>query len=48
MDYEFITVDDVHRIHENKATHWIALRYKVLVNPKQVINGKPDKFDEIK
>lgn len=30
-----------------KPSHWIALHFKVLVDPKQVKNGEPHKFDEI-
>jgi len=45
---EFIGFRDVWREHEGKKTHWISLDFKVLVNPEQVVNNEPHKFDEIK
>lgn len=47
LEYEFIAYNDVHRIHDSKMTHWVALCFKVLVDKKKVKNGEPDKFDEI-
>ena len=47
LDYEFLGYRDVHREHEGKKTHWIALDFKVLVDRKKVKNGEPHKFDEI-
>jgi 8-oxo-dGTP pyrophosphatase MutT (NUDIX family) len=48
LDYEFLGFRDVHREHQGKATHWVALDFKVLVDRDQVKNGEPHKFDEIK
>ncbi|PIR96684.1 MAG: RNA pyrophosphohydrolase [Candidatus Doudnabacteria bacterium CG10_big_fil_rev_8_21_14_0_10_41_10] len=48
LDFEFLGIRDVHRKHEGQKTHWIALDYKVLVDPKIVKNNEPHKFDEIK
>jgi len=48
LDFVFLGVRDVHREHNGERTHWIALDYKVLVDPKQVRNGEPEKCDEIK
>ena len=48
LDFEFLGFRDVHREHEGKKTHWIALDYKVLVDPKQVKLNEPHKFDDIK
>lgn len=45
--YEEFGFLDVHREHDGKPTHWIAILFRVLVDPKQVVNGEPDKFDEI-
>lgn len=45
---EFLGYRDVHREHDGKETHWIALDYKVLVDPTTVRNGEPHKFDEVK
>jgi 8-oxo-dGTP diphosphatase len=47
LDFEFLGYRDVHRVHDGKPTHWIALDFKVLIDPKQVANGEPHKFDEV-
>ncbi len=47
QDIEFLGFRDVHRTHQNKPTHWIALDFKVKVDPKTVKIGEPHKFDEI-
>ncbi|HWA52438.1 MAG TPA: NUDIX domain-containing protein [Patescibacteria group bacterium] len=48
LDYEFLGYRDVHRINNNKPTHWIALDFKVLIDPSKVKNGEPHKFDDVK
>jgi 8-oxo-dGTP diphosphatase len=48
LEFEFMGYRDVHRKHNGVSTHWIALDFKVLVNPGQVKIGEPHKFDEIK
>lgn len=47
ISYEFLGVRDIHRIQNDQPTHWIGLDFKVLVDPRQVKNGEPHKFDEI-
>lgn len=47
LEFEFMGYRDVHRVHEDKKTHWITLDFKVLVDRDQVRNGEPHKFDEI-
>ncbi|MFC1802022.1 NUDIX domain-containing protein [Patescibacteria group bacterium] len=47
LGYEFLGYRDVHREHEGKKTHWVALDFKVLINPKKVKNGEPHKFTKI-
>jgi 8-oxo-dGTP diphosphatase len=47
LSFEFMGFRDVHREHEGKKTHWIALDHKVRINPVQVKNGEPHKLDEI-
>ena len=47
LDYEFLDYRDVHRVHDGKPTHWIALDFKVRVDREKVRNGEPDKFDEV-
>ncbi len=48
LEAEFLGFRDVHRTHEGKKTHWVALDFKVLVDPKQVKNGEPHIFDEVR
>jgi len=47
LDFEFLGFRDVHRAHDGKETHWIALDYKVLIDPVGVKIGEPHKFDDI-
>ena len=47
LNFEFLGYRDVHRIHDGKATHWIALDFKVQINRDKVKIGEPHKFDEI-
>lgn len=47
LNYEFLGYRDVHREKDGKQTHWIALDFKVLIDPKQSGNGEPHKFDEV-
>ena len=48
LESEFLGYRDAHREHNGEKTHWIALDFKVLVDPSKVINGEPHKFDELK
>ncbi len=47
LDYEFLGYRDVHREHNGRKTHWIALDFKVLVDKEKVGNGEPHKFDAV-
>jgi len=47
ISYEFLGYRDVHREQKGKNTHWVALDFKVLVDPTKVKNGEPHKFDEV-
>jgi ADP-ribose pyrophosphatase YjhB (NUDIX family) len=47
LSFEFLGFRDVHRSHLGRPTHWVSLDFKVLLDPKQVQNGEPHKFDEI-
>jgi len=47
IKYEFLGYRDVHRAHNGKATHWITLDFKVLVDRNKVKNGEPHKLDAI-
>lgn len=48
VKFEFLGYRDVRREQNGKPTHWIALDFKVLVNPEMVKNGEPHKMDEVK
>ena len=48
LGFEFLGYRDVHRLHNGMPTHWIALDFKVLVDPVSVKNGEPHKMDEVK
>lgn len=47
LGHHFLGYRDVHREHEGRKTHWLALDFKVLVDRKTVANGEPHKFSEI-
>lgn len=47
LGYDFLGYDDVHRMHQGRKTHWIALRFKVLIDRGKVQNGEPDMMDEL-
>jgi 8-oxo-dGTP diphosphatase len=47
LGYEFLGYRDVHREHDGKKTHWIALDFKVLVDKTKVANGEPHKFEAV-
>jgi hypothetical protein len=46
LEYEELGFFDVHRNQAGQPTHWIALVYKVRVDPNEVVNGEPHKFDD--
>lgn len=46
--YEFLGYREIHREHEGKSTHWIALDFKVLIDPEKVANGEPHKFEDVR
>ncbi len=43
LEIEFMGYDEVFREHEGTATHWVAFRYRVLVDRTKVINNEPEK-----
>jgi 8-oxo-dGTP diphosphatase len=47
ISYEFLGYRDVHRMRDGKKDHWVALDFKVLIDPKKVKNGEPHKFDDV-
>jgi 8-oxo-dGTP pyrophosphatase MutT (NUDIX family) len=48
QEHEFLGFREVKRKYKNKLTHWVALDFKVLINPKFLKNKEPYKFDEVK
>ena len=48
VSYEFLGYRDVHRQQDGKNTHWLALDFKVLVDPTLVRNAEPHKFDDVR
>src|ERR1051326_3270414 len=47
LDFEFLGYRDVVRNQNGQQTHWVTLDFKVLVDPAQVKNGEPHKFDAV-
>lgn len=47
LDLHFAAVTNVLRENNGVKTHWIALTFAVLVDPKQVKIGEPEKMDDI-
>jgi len=48
LEQEFLGYRDVFREQNGVQTHWILLGFKVRVNPAQVKNGEPHKFDDVR
>lgn len=47
LSFKFLGFRDVHRQKDGRPTHWIALDFKVHIDPKDVRNNEPHKFDEL-
>lgn len=47
LDTEFLGFREVHRSQAGRLTHWIALDFKVLVNPKKAKINEPHKFNQL-
>ena len=48
LEKEFLGYQDVLREQDGVKTHWLAIYFKVKVDPAQVKNGEPHKFDDIR
>jgi len=46
-EIEFLGFAETFREHEGKNIHWIAFRYRVLVDPEKVKNNEPEKHEEL-
>jgi ADP-ribose pyrophosphatase YjhB (NUDIX family) len=47
LEHKFAGFRDVHRVQGGEKTHWLALDFHVLLDPTQVKNGEPHKFDAV-
>ena len=47
LEIKFLVADNVRRASDGKNTHWVALRFAVLVDSKKVKIGDPKGMDEI-
>lgn len=47
LGHDFLGYRDVHREHEGRTTHWVALDFKVHIDREKVQNGEPHKFEEL-
>ncbi len=47
LDYSFTEVYTALRDNKGTPTHWVAINFKVLVDPKNIVVGEPHKIDEI-
>lgn len=47
LAFEFLGFRDVLREREGKRTHWVALDFKVRIDPAGVAIGEPHKFDDL-
>lgn len=40
---------EIHRTAEDgQKSHWVGFDFKVLIDPSEVVNNEPHKFDEVK
>lgn len=44
---EMVRVFNILRKNQGVRTHWVAIVFKVLIDPNKVIIGDPDKMDDI-
>ena len=44
---EQLPAHSIHRQHDGKATHWVAIPFVIKVNSNEVRNNEPDKIDEL-
>ncbi|MAQ59291.1 RNA pyrophosphohydrolase [bacterium] len=47
LEIEELGYSDVFRDFDGKKSHWVAFRFKVLVDREQVINNEPHKHEEL-
>ena len=47
-EIKFLGIDEIHREHEGKKTHWISFQYLALVDRDKVVNNEPDKHSNLR
>lgn len=47
LEIKFLGYLDIFREQEGQKTHWISMEFLVRVDPSQVKNNEPHKFDDI-
>ena len=47
IEYKFLGYRDAFREQNGEMTHWLQLHFVVKVDPKEVKNGEPHKFDAV-
>lgn len=48
LEMEFLGYRDLFREHEGEKTHWVSFQFLVRVDPGQVKNNEPHKFDDVR
>jgi 8-oxo-dGTP diphosphatase len=48
LEKEFLGYYEAFREQDGKKTHWLALFFKVRIDPVQARNGEPHKFDDVR
>ncbi len=48
LEQEFLGYRDAIREEEGVRKHWVTLDFLVLVDPSQIGNGEPEKFNEVR
>jgi len=47
IEVKYLEHKNVIRQNGDHKTHWVAMRYLVLVDPEKVVNGDPEKIDDL-
>lgn len=47
LSFAFLGYRDLHRVHEGRPTHWVALDFAVRLDPAAVHNNEPEKCEEL-
>lgn len=47
LEYQFLGYRDVQRLLNGRLSHWLALDFKVVLDPDEVKIGEPEKIDQL-